>query len=345
MKHRYCVVTLLFMLAAVSAGSTEYVVDLDGFHDFTAIGPAVQAAANGDTVIVNPGTYTGSLNKNIMVVAKNLVIRSSSGPFDTIIDCEGAGRAFYVSNAAIDSTMLLWGFTITHGWARGATEDGAGAIVCDYAAPVIENCFFIENEGNFGGAVKFLYGDAIMRSCLFKGNEAVCAGALHLTTCSPTISRCTFIGNSATGSGGAFRTFKGNPVFRNCTFAGNSSASGGCLQFDSSPVAGTIDRCIIAFGTRWAVLGGSGVTTTHSVIYGNALGDSLTGTTHHDNAFVDPLFCDMDDSEFTVCANSVALAANNPWGVDVGVEGQNCPDCASPVAAASWGAIKALFGK
>jgi hypothetical protein len=344
MRSLCCFVCLLLALTVVPAGSTEYVVDLDGLHDFTAIGPAVEAAASGDVITVNAGTYTGAQNRDINLGAKNPVIQAPSGPLNTIIDCQGAGRAFTMLSAVTDTSTLLSGFTITHGWARAMTEDGGGAVVLQFATPVIENCFFIENEGNFAGAVKFLYGDAIMRSCLFRGNAAVYAGALHSAYCSPTISRSTFIGNSATGTGGAFRAYQGSPVFRNCTFAENSNASGGCLQFDSSPVAGTVDRCIIAFGTQGRPLDGTGVTTVHSIIYGNAAGDSLYGT-HHDNAFLDPLFCNMAGSDLTLCSNSWGLPTNNTWGVDVGVEGQGCPDCASPVAATSWGAIKALFGR
>jgi hypothetical protein len=246
-------------------------------------------------------------------------------------------------SAEIDSSTLIWGFTITHGWARASAEDGGGAVYCQFAAPVIENCVFTENEGNYAGAVKLLYGSATVRSCVFNGNDAVAAGALHSAYCSPTISRCTFVGNTATSSGAAFRAYRGSPVFRNCTFAGNGSGSGGCLEFDGSPVAGIVDRCIIAFGTQGAALGGSGVATEHSIVYGNAAGDSLYGTTHHDNAFVDPLFCGLAAQDLTLCANSWGLLTNNTWGFDVGSLGQGCADCDTPVASTTWGAIKALY--
>jgi hypothetical protein len=69
--------------------------------------------------------------------------------------------------------------------------------------------------------------------------------------------------------------------------------------------------------------------------------DSLPGT-HHDNLFVDPLFCGMAYYDFSHCANSVCLG-NNDWGESIGGLGQGCDACGSPVEPTSWGAIKAMY--
>jgi len=337
--------SLMGVVAVAPAGATTHIVDVNGGYDFTAIGPAVTAAADGDTVLVNPGTYTGPENREIFPGAKNLVIESSGTWEDTVIDCEAAGRAFFFYGAGVDSATVLRGFTITHGWARGATEDGGGAIQCQDATPIIEDCVFVDNEGNFAGAVKFLYGDAVIRSCTFVGNEAEYGAALHSSYCSPLITRCTFVNNTATGFGGAFRAYSGSPVLRNCTFAQNSGAAGGgCLQFDGTAEAPIVDRCIIAFGTQGRPLGGHGATTVHSIVFANAAGDSLLGP-HHDNAFVDPLFCGVAGGIVTLCANSPALPVHNPWSLSVGHLGQGCSECASAATAVTWGAIKAMFAE
>jgi hypothetical protein len=51
----------------------------------------INLASPGDTVLVHPGTYTGSGNKDPDFGGKELVLRSEPGPEVTIIDCEGAG--------------------------------------------------------------------------------------------------------------------------------------------------------------------------------------------------------------------------------------------------------------
>jgi len=336
---------LIATLAAAQAGAATHTVDVNGGHDYTAIRPAVEAAASGDTVLVYPGTYAGPDNRNINPGTKNLVIASYGTREDTIIDCEGLGRWLSFGYAAIDSTTVVRGFTVANGWARQVTEDGAGAILSSHAAPIIEDCIFAGNEGNFAGAVKILYGDAVIRSCTFTDNAAEYGGALHSAYCSPRIVRCTFTGNTATEYGGAFRAYAGSPDFRDCTFARNScTGGGGCLQFDGAGVAGTVDRCIVAFSPQGRPIGGYGATTEHSIVFANASGDSLVGP-HHDNAFVDPLFCGLDSGDLTVCANSPALPAHNPWGLSVGRLGQGCSECASAATPVTWGAIKALFAE
>jgi len=337
------IVVLLTALVAVQAGAATHVVDVNGGYDFVALVPAVEAAASGDTIVVHPGTYSGADNTYVNFGPKNLVVRSSDGPLSTIIDGGGTSKAFTLLSAVTDTTTRIEGFTFTHCWARGAEEDGASALYCLSSAPIVEDCIFVENEGNFAGAVNFLYGSGIMRSCAFIGNDAVAGGALHSSYSSPVISHCTFIGNSATASGGAFRAFSGAPVLRNCTFAQNATANGGgCLQFDGYGAAGTVERCIIAFSTEGRAVFGTGVTTANTIVYQNAWGDSLQGT-HYDNHFGDPRFCGLAGGDLTLCANSWGLAANNTWGVDVGSQPQGCPPCDAPVTGASWGSIKALY--
>jgi predicted outer membrane repeat protein len=333
-SRRWLVVVV--SLFAAPAGATTYVVDVGGGYDYTAIGPAVAAAADGDTILVHPGTYAGPENRGLSPGTKNLVIESSGTWENTIVDCGGVARWLSFGFADIDSTTVVRGFTVTNGWARQFTEDGGGAIHCYSATPIIEDCRFTGNEGNYAGAVKVLYGDAIIRACVFTDNEAVCGGALHSAYCSPRIRRCTFAGNTATLFGGAFRAYAGSPVFTNCTFADNSSApGGGCLQFDGAGVAGTVDRCIVAFSPQGMPVGGYGATTAHSIVFENASGDSL----------VDPLFCGLAGGDLTLCANSPALPAHNPWGLSAGHLGQGCSECASAATPTSWGAIKALFAE
>ena len=51
----------------------------------------IDAAANGDTVLVADGTYTGSGNKEIDFKGKAITVKSENGPTKSIIDCQGSG--------------------------------------------------------------------------------------------------------------------------------------------------------------------------------------------------------------------------------------------------------------
>jgi pectin methylesterase-like acyl-CoA thioesterase len=68
------VLTLAF-LASTCTASTTYVPD-----EYSTIQAAVNAASNGDTIIVRDGTYTENIK-----VDKSLTIRSKNGPDYTVV--------------------------------------------------------------------------------------------------------------------------------------------------------------------------------------------------------------------------------------------------------------------
>ena len=95
--------------------AAEYHVKQNGLGDFTTIQEAIDAARNGDAVIVHPGLYY----ENIRFNGKNIALRSLD-PDDeetvasTLID--GQQRDSVVTFAGTEGeTCLLSGFTITNG--------------------------------------------------------------------------------------------------------------------------------------------------------------------------------------------------------------------------------------
>ena len=83
---------------------------------------AVDAADDGDTVLVAAGTYSGPGNRDIDFNGKSLVVTSQAGPASTIIDCggykttDGSGnhRGFYLHSGERSATMS--GFTVKNGY-------------------------------------------------------------------------------------------------------------------------------------------------------------------------------------------------------------------------------------
>ena len=55
-------------------------VDDDGVADFSTIQEAIDAAVDGDAVLVAPGTYTGDGNRDIDFKGKAITVRSENGP-------------------------------------------------------------------------------------------------------------------------------------------------------------------------------------------------------------------------------------------------------------------------
>ncbi len=162
---------------------------------------------------------------------------------------------------------------------------------------------------------------------------------------SPAVANAVFFENTAVDSGGAIYIQRWSyPIITGCTLVGNSAAGGGAICV-SEPCDPTITQSIIAFtepGASTIVCGGGNPTFTRCVVFGNAPGDSLCGD-HYDNAFLDPLFCNVTTGDLTLASNSPCLPGNagNPSDALVGALGEGCTN--SPVRATSWGRIKCLY--
>jgi predicted outer membrane repeat protein len=226
-------------------------------------------------------------------------------------------------------------------------SSGGGAAVSFTDGATFTGCTFTDN-GNastvVGAGLYANASDITVTDCRFMNNTAGNSGGAHLISGSDgTISGCTFAGNTTKwgpAAAGLNCVEGSNPTITNCTFADNQGDHIQCD--DSSP---TIEYCILAFALLGPVACMEGSETPHihhCFVYGNVATDTLCGGNFHDIENLNPLFCDMPNENFTLCADSHCLAGAT-WPELVGAEGQGCPACGNAVEPLSWGAIKALY--
>lgn len=176
---------------------------------YPTIKAAMNAAGDGDIITLAPGVYSGPNNTNVNFAAKNVQIRSIN-PIDpdivaqTVIDCQGSGRAF-VFEGGQTSRAMIQGLTIRN----GLINDNGGAVYCFYSSPTIKNCVFENNRA---------------AGSILKKN----GGGIALYNSSPTIANCKFISNSATGAGGGISCRDGSsPIISNCEILNNTAGAEG----------------------------------------------------------------------------------------------------------------------
>ena len=105
--------------------------------DVTTIQAGINAAANGDTVEVSPGTYIENINFN----GKLITVTSRGGPTVTIID--GSAKDSVVSFKSSESALTeLAGFTLKNGSAGSDNFLQGGGI--------FYQLFFAHNFGKCG---------------------------------------------------------------------------------------------------------------------------------------------------------------------------------------------------
>ncbi|MHC4463835.1 MAG: right-handed parallel beta-helix repeat-containing protein, partial [Planctomycetota bacterium] len=215
-------VFLVATTCCIAAGRTIYVDD-DGPADFNNIQAAIDDSSRGDTIIVNPGTYTGDGNRDIDFEGKSITLQSLDGSHNCVIDCQFDGRAFDLKSTPSfppsPGQLTIQGFTIK----RGHASYG-GAVHCEDMRPVFIDCIFEgNNASSFGGA---LYSEGLMPvlvRCIFKGNSARYGGAIYNSGGNVDfmlISNCVFNGNHTVTKGGAIFAQDGISL-TNCTLVGN----------------------------------------------------------------------------------------------------------------------------
>ncbi len=235
--------------------------------DFTLIQDAIDAAFEGDTILVGDGTYTGVGNKDLTFDGKGIVLRSENGADSTIIDCEGSGRGITFDNAE-DDAAVLDGFRIVNGSVSGAGNERGGGIFIDTAYPTIRNCV-IDNctsywegggiyitdwsatnpapefsncvvngntawnvSGSFrdGGGVCIYMSSASFNDCDFNNNEGDDGAGVYLASSNATFDGCRIGGNVGMDSGaygGGLYVALGNPSFTNTMITENTAVYGG----------------------------------------------------------------------------------------------------------------------
>lgn len=275
---------IFFLLAPIHAWAAVWSVDNDladdPAADFTSIQEAIEAAGNGDVIIVHPGRYI----ENVYFMAKNIHLRSVDPASqlvaqETVID--GSRRSstvrFFGSESA---SCILEGFTITNGRAtngggiRGGTNRSTGATIRNniielnearehgggiYAClGIIRNNLIRRNVAQSGGGLSNCNG--LIEQNDIQRNEADEGAGLHL--CLGTISKNNIERNeAATEGGGLVRCYN---VVRDNVIHGNIAPDGGGLLICSGIVEGNVIRENIA-------LRGAGLNNCNGTISGNTI--------------------------------------------------------------------------
>lgn len=181
------------------SGTADDVRVCDGVY--TAIQEAVDAAPDGFTVVVCPGTYT----ENLLIEGRELTLLAAEGPGETTLDGGGAGAVVTVSGARY---FALEGFTVTNGLA----EHGGG----------------LSAEGS----------ELAISGNVFVGNTATLqGGGFYLSRCQGAVWGNTVEGNTS-GEGGGGAVDRGQVELRENSFSGNHAAPSADITWNGAAAGG-----------------------------------------------------------------------------------------------------------
>jgi hypothetical protein len=268
--------------------------------EYEAIQDAIDAAVDGDTIIVADGVYTGDRNRALDFGGRAITLRGESGPEACTIDCEYVDRAFHF-NSDEGSDAVLSGFRIVNGY----HSFGAG-IYCSGSSPTIANCIIsdcttpTDPYGNKrGGGVFLSASDAVLVNCVIANNTVVgyAGGTIgggvycHGGTAHPRLLNCTLFGNSSSARGGAIGAWNcGDLGVFNCVVYGNTAPEGPELSLEDSVTTVTVSRSDVSGGP--------------DAVYADLDATLIWGPGNID---ADPLFVDSSIGDYHLLAGSPCI--------------------------------------
>ncbi len=326
--YKFCVV-ILFCWGSLALASTIHVPG-----DYPTIQGGIDAASEGDTVLVDDGTYI----ENIDFMGKAIAVMSENGPISTIIHIALSGVPVVYFHNDEGRNSVIQGFTISGDWSYWGVycvssspliynniiknhETGVRAV---YGSPLIRrneisHCDHSDIAPHKGGAVFLEYSsNAIVDSNFAHHNGAHVAAGMDFSFCSNIlIERNLIMSNTASD-------YIGGLVLNNCNgidLLNNTIVKNVALDLYLGSV--TFHHCeginivnnICSFNQEWGILdygANSGVTVDYNDAYNNVAGDIGGLTPGPNNVYEDPLFVDLENDDYHLQAESPCIDAGDP---------------------------------
>jgi uncharacterized repeat protein (TIGR01451 family) len=203
-----------------------------------SIQAAIDAASTGDTILINPATYSESLTLTKVVSltgvsSATVIVRALSGQ-----------RVITVSGAAIDHNVIISGLTFMGGQAVGSVCPagcGGGVALLDGAQPLLTDLRFISNTAlTYGGGI-FAFGNLTVANTQFVSNTAFVYGGGLFTYGGVTLIDAQFVSNTARSGGGGGLFSYGGVTLTGTDFLSNTALQygGGLFTYGGVTLTGT----------------------------------------------------------------------------------------------------------
>ncbi len=304
--------------------------------EYPTIQAGIEAAAVGDTVLLESGIYFGDGNRDIDFLGKDITVRSvGNDPSICTIVCQGTSEyphRGFIFQSGESSQARLEGVTISGGWSPySSNSEGGGAILCkNGSSPIIKNCRLAHciSEGYGGGLSAFHAGPTLIDCQIDNNISFLYGGGVSAQGEFPfTMSGCLVRNNSCDYDGGGVFLADGSSYLYECTIADNSGAGiysyfNSFLSLIYSTVIGNykgveaygdivVENSLLAFNV-WSFFD-TGFTVELSCcnVFGHEADDYGTPINGMEgingNISADPLLCDPGNWDYHVAPDSPCL--------------------------------------
>ncbi len=196
---------------------------------YSTIQEAIDAAEDGDEIIVDVGVYKESIDFK----GKDIVLRSTDPDDSSIVDqtiIDGGGGGTVVSFRSGESEeAVLNGFTVTR---------GSGIVISGGSTPLIKNNVIEDNEAEYGAGLAIFDSSPKIINNLILGNSGFLGGGIFVEESSPLIEGNDITRNQAEMGSGVVIISNSAPELLNNTISDNTAerlGGGVVVAVDSTP--------------------------------------------------------------------------------------------------------------
>lgn len=214
--------SVLFLLLSATVASIAATIQVPA--DQPTIQAAIDAAKNGDRVVVAPGTYF----ENINFEGKAIRVISSGGRKVTIIDGSHA-NSVVTFDSGEGPKSVLEGFTIQHG--NASNYEGGGIYISEASPTIIGNLITNNTACADGAGIAVRFSSAVVKNNTISNNSGPGCDLTGAGMLVGGAGSAQIIGNvienniTISGNGGGIEVnAAGTPTLENNIITGNSAS-------------------------------------------------------------------------------------------------------------------------
>ncbi|MDP8240616.1 MAG: T9SS type A sorting domain-containing protein [Candidatus Hatepunaea meridiana] len=325
--------TVRFILVFLIILTTSSVIDariINVPEDRRTIQDGIDNAENGDTVLVQPGTYVENINfEGRAITVASLILTTNDKAYidSTIIDGDESGSVVRFDNEE-DKNSILTGFTLTNGsGSRDVSGDiCGGGVICIESSPVLRYLKVVDNVALYGAGLFIqMSSPDISHLSVYDNHASESGGGIYFSRAQtrPVVTYSLFYNNESDHYTGGVGCFNGaQPFLRNVTIADNvaSPCGSAIVMYNNNHIV--LENSIIYLNEGESpIFSGRGsprdtITVSYCDIEDGQDALEFEEADHviwgDNNIDDDPIFVDPDNGDFNLAADSPCIDAGDP---------------------------------
>ena len=169
---------------------------------FETIARAVNVSSDGDTIRLNPGVYTGSIDfegKTLVLESRAFELEDDDIISETFFGPGPLGGNCFSLEGPDDENITVRGISF-----RGGSDPVGGGVVVSNCSPTFETILVEDNTSEIGGGIYVSNSNSIFKNIEVRNNGANLGGGIYITGGAPTFTNAMITDNIAYWGGGIY---------------------------------------------------------------------------------------------------------------------------------------------